>query len=71
MRFGVYELFREYDEWNFLHIDYKAEVQAFKYKNDSIPQSVSHSLITHETPLQREPALLVILQSGARAEVTL
>lgn len=37
MRFGVYELFGEYDERDFLHIDHEAEVQAFEDENNSIP----------------------------------
>lgn len=70
MRFGVYELFREYNEWNFLHIDYEAEVQAFKDENDSIPQPVRHGFVTNKSPLCREPAILVVLQGGTRAEVS-
>lgn len=69
MRFGVYELFREHDERNFLHIDNEAEVQAFKDKNESIPQPVGHSLVADEPPLRGEPALPVVLQCGAGAEV--
>lgn len=71
MRLGVYELFREHDERNFLHIDYEAEVQAFEDKNESIPQPAGHGLITDEPPLHGEPALPVILQRGTRAEVPL
>lgn len=70
MRFGVYELFREHDEWNFLHIDDEAEVQAFQDENEPVPQPVRHGLITDEPPLRGQPALLVVLQRGARAEVT-
>lgn len=36
VRFRVYELFREHDEWNFLHIDDEAEVQAFQDENESV-----------------------------------
>ena len=69
VRFGVYELFREHDERDFLHIDDEAEVQAFEDKNESIPQPVGHGLVADEPPLRGEPALPVILQRGAGAEV--
>ena len=71
MRLGVYELFREHDERDFLHIDYEAEVQAFEDKNESIPQPAGHGLITDKPPPHGEPALPVVLQRGARAEVPL
>lgn len=71
MRFGVYELFREHDEWDFLHSDDEAEVQAFEDENESIPQPVGHGLVADEPPLRGEPAFPVVLQRGAGTEVPL
>jgi len=36
MRFRVYELFGEFDEGDFLHINNKAEVQALEDKNNAV-----------------------------------
>lgn len=36
MRFGVYELLREFDEGDFFHINNKAEVQALEHKDAAV-----------------------------------
>lgn len=71
MRFGVYEFFREHDERNLLHTDDEAEVQALEREHDAILQALRDGLFAQEPPLRGQPALLVILQGGARAEVPL
>lgn len=71
MRLGVYELLRERDEGDLLHSDHETEVQALQDEDESVPQPVRHGLVTDQSPLRGQPALLVVLQRGARAEVTL
>lgn len=71
MRLRVYELFWEFDEGDFLHISNKAEVQALEDKNNPVLQAACDRFLANERPLLGEPAIPVVLEGWARAEVTL
>lgn len=69
MRFRVHKLLREFEERDFFGAHHQAEVMALQDKDNPVLQAIGHWLLADQSPLLRQPAVLVVLDGGPRSQV--